>query len=220
MKQLKENLALITIVLISFQVIAQDRTITGKVTAFQSIALSNIKILAKNAKTETLTDKYGNYEIKCSNDDVLSYKSESFENVKKKIKGEPDIININLYFANTTKNKETAIEFGYLSKDTLEFALIHLPNQKKDFSMYTDIYAILKSQYPYLQISADKKIAGLVFNTGTVMLMVDGATVNDISYIQPSEVTSVEVLKRPEDTTIYGINGGNGVVIINTRRNK
>ena len=36
--------------------------------------------------------------------------------------------------------------------------------------------------------------------------------------INPSDIESVKVLKNPSETSIYGIRGGNGVVVITTKK--
>ncbi|MHA4810040.1 SusC/RagA family TonB-linked outer membrane protein [Flavitalea flava] len=48
----------------------------------------------------------------------------------------------------------------------------------------------------------------------------NGATVNALSTINPSDIESIEILKDASATAIYGSHGANGVVIINTRRGK
>jgi len=39
-----------------------------------------------------------------------------------------------------------------------------------------------------------------------------------LSGINPHDIESIQVLKNPEDTGIYGSRGGNGVIVIKTRR--
>jgi TonB-dependent SusC/RagA subfamily outer membrane receptor len=36
--------------------------------------------------------------------------------------------------------------------------------------------------------------------------------------VNPHDIESIKVLKNPEDTAIYGSRGGNGVIVIKTRR--
>ncbi len=50
--------------------------------------------------------------------------------------------------------------------------------------------------------------------------MVDGIFVNDISFLNPSDIERMDVLKDAASTSIYGSRGSNGVVIISTKRGK
>lgn len=53
-----------------------------------------------------------------------------------------------------------------------------------------------------------------------ILLMVDGIQVNSISYISPDEIESVSVLKDAAALAMYGARGGNGVLLITTRRGR
>lgn len=51
------------------------------------------------------------------------------------------------------------------------------------------------------------------------LYIVDGMTYNSpLNMLNPSDIESVKVLKDPSETSIYGIRGGNGVVVIKTKK--
>ena len=49
-------------------------------------------------------------------------------------------------------------------------------------------------------------------------LIVDGLKVDNIQHLDPSMIEKVEVLKDAAATALYGIHGGNGVILITTRK--
>lgn len=53
-------------------------------------------------------------------------------------------------------------------------------------------------------------------------VIVDGIpqTINDLNSINPSDIESVNVLKDAASTSIYGVKGGNGVIVITTKAGK
>ncbi|TZF83224.1 TonB-dependent receptor [Pedobacter sp. BS3] len=51
-----------------------------------------------------------------------------------------------------------------------------------------------------------------------VLLLVDGIQVNNISFLSPDEIESVTVLKDAAALALYGAKGGNGVLLVTTRR--
>lgn len=65
---------------------------------------------------------------------------------------------------------------------------------------------------------------GIAYSTRSLyrpmQLILDGMYVDPdfLSTIPPTDVESIEVLRTPGNTTIYGMRGGNGVLIINTKR--
>ncbi len=52
------------------------------------------------------------------------------------------------------------------------------------------------------------------------LYIVDGLKVSDISYLDPSNIQSMEVLKDAASAAIYGAEAGNGVVLITTKSGK
>jgi TonB-linked SusC/RagA family outer membrane protein len=55
-------------------------------------------------------------------------------------------------------------------------------------------------------------------NNASPLFVVDGMLLDDISFLNPQDVASVEVLKDASSTAIYGNRGANGVIIITTKR--
>ena len=56
------------------------------------------------------------------------------------------------------------------------------------------------------------------FNNASPIYVVDGMILEDISFVNPQDVASVEVLKDASATAIYGNRGSNGVILITTKR--
>lgn len=50
------------------------------------------------------------------------------------------------------------------------------------------------------------------------MIIVDGVPVEDVSYLDPNIVDTIDVLKDASAASIYGIRASNGVVLITTRK--
>ncbi|HHB52751.1 MAG TPA: SusC/RagA family TonB-linked outer membrane protein, partial [Saprospiraceae bacterium] len=57
-------------------------------------------------------------------------------------------------------------------------------------------------------------------NDASPLFVVDGMFVNDISFLDPGDVESVEVLKDASATAIFGSRGANGVILITTKKSK
>ena len=89
---------------------------------------------------------------------------------------------------------------------------------KTDYASYTDIYDLLRSQLPSVDVVGEKVyVRGLstIIGGSDPLFVVDGVIVESIGFIQPSIVKSVDVLKG-STASMYGIRGSNGVIIINT----
>jgi TonB-linked SusC/RagA family outer membrane protein len=70
-------------------------------------------------------------------------------------------------------------------------------------------------QDPEIRIRGTNSINGY-----TPLYIVDGLFTDNISYLNPADVESVEILKDASSLAIFGVRGANGVIIISTRRAK
>ncbi|GAA4441184.1 TonB-dependent receptor [Pontibacter saemangeumensis] len=50
------------------------------------------------------------------------------------------------------------------------------------------------------------------------LYVVDGVVMEDIQFLNPNDIQSIEVLKDASSTAIYGARGANGVILVTTRR--
>ena len=88
----------------------------------------------------------------------------------------------------------------------------------KNAETYTNIYDYLRGRVPGVEIVGTSiRIRG-ISTTGNsdALIILDGMEVSDISDLNPMDVKSVEVLKDAA-STMYGMRGANGVVIIKTK---
>jgi TonB-dependent SusC/RagA subfamily outer membrane receptor len=66
---------------------------------------------------------------------------------------------------------------------------------------------------------ADVRIRGVgTLNNSSPIYVVDGLILDDISFLSPNDIESIQVLKDASATAIYGVRGANGVIIITTNQ--
>ena len=61
---------------------------------------------------------------------------------------------------------------------------------------------------------------GSINASSAPLYVVDGLKVSDISYLDPSSIESMEILKDGASAAIYGVEAGNGVILITTKKGK
>jgi TonB-linked SusC/RagA family outer membrane protein len=67
--------------------------------------------------------------------------------------------------------------------------------------------------------SAQIRIRGVgTLNNASPLFVVDGMLTDDISYLNPKDIESIDVLKDASATAIYGSRGANGVIIVSTKK--
>ena len=69
---------------------------------------------------------------------------------------------------------------------------------------------------------SDIRVRGYSSNSGSLgpLLIVDGLKVDNIQYLDPEMIESIEVLKDAASAAIYGAEAGNGVVLVTTKTGK
>lgn len=116
------------------------------------------------------------------------------------------------------------IGYGYVKKGNLATSVSRVSVNEDLLGGYSDIGAYLQGRVPGLQVrkvgnSYKFNIRGInSINSPTdPLLIVDGAVVDDISFLHPRDVKSVEVLKDAS-ASIYGARGACGVILITTKK--
>ena len=123
------------------------------------------------------------------------------------------------------------IGYGVQRKSDLTGAVASVrADDLKDRSI-TDAAAALQGKAAGVQIintsgapgaGADIRVRGYSSNSGNIgpLLIVDGLKVDNIQYLDPSMIESMEILKDAASAAIYGAQAGNGVVLITTKSGK
>lgn len=66
---------------------------------------------------------------------------------------------------------------------------------------------------------AEVRVRGVgTLNNANPLYVVDGLLLDDIDFLNPNDVASIEVLKDASATAIYGSRGANGVIIVSTKK--
>jgi TonB-dependent SusC/RagA subfamily outer membrane receptor len=75
-----------------------------------------------------------------------------------------------------------------------------------------------KSLQPGSPMSVRIRGMGSINSSNEPLYVVDGVPVRNIDYLNPNDVESVSILKNPSETSFYGSQGANGVVVISTKK--
>jgi TonB-dependent SusC/RagA subfamily outer membrane receptor len=203
---------------------AQTRVVKGKLTTFNKYPVKNITVESKKAGSTVMTDTLGQFELVCNEKDVILIKNDVFEAMNKKVSPDDQYITANLIFRNSKKNREIATGMGYISEDNLTFALAHMSYLNNDFCNYTDVYTLVTGKFSSVQIKPSEMGGKGIFVRGQksfygdneAIYVVDGARVADISYVNPCDMATIDILKDG-GAALYGSQAANGVVVIETK---
>jgi TonB-dependent SusC/RagA subfamily outer membrane receptor len=198
----------------------QNRVVHGTLTAFNTYPVQHVEVSSKKAKSSVVTDSLGRFSLVCLENDIVKIKPKAFRAVSRRVGPEIDSLNINLIFMDTRKNRELAVGYGYMDESELLYAVTNLQQENNEFCDYNNIYDIISGRFAGVVVEG-----GAIYirgrssiNSGNEALYVlDGVIVNDIGWITPCDIKSINVMKDG-GAAIYGSRGSNGIVIIETKR--
>lgn len=220
--------ALVTLcMLMALPAFSQTRIVKGKLTVFNQYPLQNVEVASKKGKSVATTDSLGQFELVCNKKDVIEIKTPGFNSFNKKVSPNEDYVTANLIYKDSKKNRELVTDLGYIKADQLTYALTNLMDENNDFCNYSDIFSLLRTNFPELQqtggagggaqgvyVRGQKSMSSSASNEA--VYEVDGMIVKDISFVVPCNVSNIKIMKSG-GTTVYGTQAVNGVIIIKTK---
>lgn len=217
-----KNFILFFFLLIYGTLSAQERYIEGIVTTYDSIAVIGADIQIKSTKMIVKTDTLGCFKTKVSSKDKLKIKAKGFTTQNIKIDENTKHIKINLILQPTEEAVKYAIGYGYI-KDKEKLNAIRQLSNKNDFSDYNNIYDLIKDRFPEVDVDGNEIFVRQNNSLSTkesALIVIDGIIYEDndrLEMLPLTEIKSINIIKD-SGTAIYGYRGGNGVVVIETKK--
>lgn len=123
------------------------------------------------------------------------------------------------------ENDLVDLGYGKVRRKDLAMSVSKVGVDGKTAASYADMGSFLMGRAPGLVVTKTGegyrysiRSSDTVFGDTEPLFVVDGVAVDDISYLNPSDVEHVEVLKDAASASIYGTRGGNGVILITTKK--
>jgi len=223
------TLGLLLCCLVSSLVVTAQTKHTGKVIGSDDkLPVVGASVRIKGTNTGTVTDVNGDFTLTLSPGNVLVISYIGYQTQEVTVRG-AESITISLQPAASTLNE--VVVTGYqtqLKKDISgSVALVDVTEAKKIPS--TSSEQLLQGQAAGVTVvnngapgsPSNVHIRGVGnFGNTAPLYVVDGAQVGDMSLINPNDIESISVLKDAGAAAIYGVAGGNGVIVVTTKKGK
>ena len=209
------------------QTFAQNVTVRGKVSDSRGEPVIGATVmLSSNQTVGTQTDLNGNYSISVPSNASLVYSCVGYATQTVAVAGR-SVIDIVLAEDAEFLEETVVIGYGVQRKSDVTGAIASVKESDLENRTATDVAQAIQGKAAGVQIvnasgapgaSSSIQIRGYSSNSKTSPLMiVDGLKVNDISYLDPESIASIEILKDAASAAIYGVEAGNGVVLVTTK---
>jgi len=207
----------------------QHLNLTGKVIgADDKLAVVGASVRIKGTNTGAVTDVNGNFTLSVNVGNVLVVSYIGYQQQEVTVKS-GSFLTITL--AQTSSTLTEVVVTGYttqLKKDISgAVATVNVTDAKKIPT--TSSEQLLQGQASGVTVinSGAPGAASTVFIRGianfgntTPLYVIDGVQTGDMSLVNPSDIESISVLKDAGAAAIYGISGGNGVIVVTTKKGK
>lgn len=227
--------------------LSAQTTVSGNVTDTTGEPLIGVTVVEKGTQNGVMTDLDGNYQIKVASTNaslVFSYVGCTTQTIPLKGRTTLDVV---MEDNQAVLDEVVVVGYGTMRKRDLSGAMSQIKSEDLMKGGATDISHALQGKLAGVQIQqSDGAPGGGVtitvrgansFQTNSQPLyIVDGVpfetgdtpsnsesqnqSTNPLSFINPNDIESIEVLKDASATAIYGSRGANGVVIVNTKKGK
>ncbi len=233
------------IVLFTYQLQAQTRTLSGKVTDANGNPVPNASIIIKGTRTGTTSNAEGKYSLSVpSQARVLVFSSINLGQLEATIGNQT---NIDVSLTAEDKSLQEVVVVGYGTQKrgdpTASVATINAkqladkPVQSFDQALSGKAPGLnviqpngVLNNPPVIRIRGFNSITG----TSSPLIVVDGMVIfssdisvstnssanNPLGDINPADIESISVLKDAAATAVYGSRAANGVLIITTKKGK
>ena len=207
------------------------RKITGKVVnKTTGVPIAGASISVKNSANATLSDSQGNFAITAKTGESIVVSFTGFIAQSFEVSASTENLQVQLSEDYNRLNDVVVIGYGVQQKKLVTGATSQVKGKDLAKLNTTNALQALQGQAAGVNITSTSGQPGGGFKVnirgvGTIgnaspLYVVDGVITNDITYLNNSDIASVDILKDAASCAIYGINGANGVVLITTRSGK
>lgn len=216
------------ILMIPFALQAQNIQVSGTVLDANNEPLPGVNVVQTGTTNGTITDLDGKYSLSVPSDATLTFSYIGFTNHVEPVNGRTTIPSVVLESDDKEIEQVVVVGYGTQRKSDLTGSVASVSDDDLKNRSTTDAAAAMQGKVSGVQIlnnsgapgeGAKIRVRGYSSNDGNIgpLLIVDGLKVDNIQYLDPSMIQSMEVLKDAASAAIYGAQAGNGVVLITTK---
>ncbi len=224
-------------------ILAQEKTLTGKVTDENGSPIPNVSVLVKDTKIGTVTKADGSFILNVpSTATTLVISSVSFETQNVTI-GTSNVIEVKLKPTSNPMNEVVVVGFTTARKKRDEAGAIssvkasqleNIPNLSVDKALQGQAAGVMvqsNSGIPGGGINVRIRGSSSIQAGNDPLYVIDGVQMNTrndanfsesnpLAFLNPDDIESIDIIKDAATAAIYGSAAANGVVLITTKKGK
>ncbi|OYX83558.1 MAG: SusC/RagA family protein [Flavobacteriales bacterium 32-34-25] len=213
-------------------VFAQDNvTVNGMVSDGQNMPMPGATVLEKGTKNSTVTSIDGFYQIKVKANATLVFSFIGTKTTEEKLNGRTTI-NTKLTDEANSLNEVVVVGYGTQKRKDLTGAISSVKGEELAKIPVQNVAQALQGRIAGMEVTMSDgtpgsdpsiKIRGgmSITQSNEPLYVIDGVPQTDgIGFLDPMDIESIDILKDASSTSIYGAQGGNGVILVTTKQTK
>ena len=200
---------------------SQNKTVTGTVTDATGEPLIGASVLQQGTSNGVITDIDGKYSIQVPPEATLEFSYVGM--VKQAVKvGNRSVIDVQMNDDSQMLAETVVIGYGSAKKRDLTGSITNIKGDEIANKPVVNPVAALQGKIAGVQVinsgkaGADPEIR--VRGTNSIngykpLYVVDGLFNDNINFLNPQDIESMEILKDPSSLAIFGVRGANGVIL-------
>ncbi len=209
----------------------QDITVSGIVTDSQNIPMPGATVSEKGSQNSTITSIDGVYKIKVKPDATLIFSFMGTKTREEQIKNRTTI-NTKLIDDANNLNEVVVVGYGTKSRKDLTGAISSVKGEELAKVPVQNVAQALQGRIAGMQVTLSDgtpgsdpsiKIRGgmSITQSNEPLYVIDGVPqTGGLGFLDPMDIESIDILKDASSTSIYGAQGGNGVILVTTKQIK
>ncbi|RBQ03770.1 SusC/RagA family TonB-linked outer membrane protein [Pedobacter miscanthi] len=210
--------------------LAQNITVKGKVIdGGDKTPLPGVSILIKGTQTGTQTDVNGGYSLSVPANATLVFNFVGYTAQEQAVNNQTTI---NVSLASSTQQLEQVVVVGYGTQRKIDVtgSVASVKGEDINKQPSTNPISALQGKVAGVSISNNATPGAApqitIRGTGTIygntgpLYVVDGVWYDDITFLNPADIASINILKDASSQSIYGVRAANGVVLVTTVKGK
>lgn len=198
--------------------------VAGTVKSDSGDPLPGVNVIQKGTTNGTATDGEGKYTLIIPDGDaVLVFSFIGYLSQEVPVGGRT-VIDVALVEDVQRLEEVVVVGYGEQKKVNLTGSVSSISNKDLTVVPVTNTTTALAGKLPGLIAVQRSGEPGLddatlsIRGFGTPLVVVDGIVGRDFARLDPNEIESITILKDAASTAVYGVSGGNGVILVTTKK--
>jgi TonB-dependent starch-binding outer membrane protein SusC len=214
---------------ISSGLMAQNIEVNGTIKNAGGEPIPGVSVLIKNSSAGTISNSKGEFSVSVNGSGTLVFSFMGYESQEINVDGRTTI-DIILNESVESLNEVVVIGYGVQNKSDLTGAIVSLNSKDIEKMPAATTDQVLQGRASGVTVTSNSgspgtpvqiRVRGVgTINNSSPLFVVDGFPIDNIDFLNPTDIASMEVLKDASSTAIYGSRGANGVILITTKSGK